>query len=438
MEDIVGTTLKKQYFLRSLAGSGGMADVYLAWDKLRSAKMAVKVLRRDLAENKKFTQAFEAEAGVLEKLQHPYIVRLYEFARERDIVFIVMAWVDGMDLKKRIVNLKRPLSLADAGRILEPICSALNFAHQNGTFHCDIKPSNILLHENERDVFLADFGVARVAQEQGGGGTLPYMAPEQFAQETIGAQTDIYALGITLYEMLSGGVLPYRGETSRPGTTTRDRFAYEHIYVPVPSIGQFNSSLPQGVIDVLQKALKKNQTDRFKSTLDFYNAFEQARGAIRATERAIETEHGSTIFEPAAPASAQSSQVQKPASAPNPIPSAGISRPPASLPFAGKKGTSYLFIRSGEGTGQSIYIPTQTGLTIGRGTACSIRLHERSVSRLHATIFTTKRGVFVRDEGSSFGTFLNHQRIPSGLPLPVKQGDVIQIGYYQVFEIRLK
>jgi serine/threonine protein kinase len=425
MKTLEGTTLKKQYFLRELAGRGGMADVYLAWDSLRATKMAVKILRRDLANNKKFYQAFEKEAGLLEELQHPYIVRLYEFAREKDVLFIVMAWIDGMDLKKRIVNNKRPISLADAARILEPICSALNFAHQKGAFHCDIKPSNILLHENARDSFLADFGVARVAQEQGGGGTLPYMAPEQFAKEKVSAQTDIYALGITLYEMLSGGILPYRGETSSPGPTVRERFAYEHIYVPLPSITQFNSSISQSIVAVLQKALSKKRSDRFRSTLDFYNAFEQARADVRVPDS-----EQKTVF------------LEKAVSIPPPVVQAVISDPMTSSQNARgvniKRGEPHLFVRSGERIGQSVAVPSQTPLTIGRGTTCMFRLQERSISRLHATVFLTKRGLYIRDEDSSLGTFLNNQRIPVNKPVALKEGDVVQIGHYQIFEIRIK
>jgi serine/threonine protein kinase len=277
MQNLKDSVLKNQYFLREFVGSGGMADVYLAWDKLRSSKMAVKILHRDLAENRKFLQALDNEARSLKKLGHPYIVRLFEYGSEKDIVYIVMAWIDGIDLKKRILSLKRSFSPAEAGKILEPICSALNFAHQKGIYHCGIKPANILLHENGRDVFLADFGIACVAQEQGNGGTLPYMAPEQFSREKMNAQTDIYALGITLYEILSGGILPFRGETSSPGTTTRAHFAYEHNYVPLPSIIHFNPNLSPSIISVLQKALNKNPSDRFRSTLDFYNAFVQAQ-----------------------------------------------------------------------------------------------------------------------------------------------------------------
>lgn len=431
MSTLKDTVLKNQYFLRELVGSGGMADVYLAWDQVRSTKMAVKILRRDLAENKKFVQAFEKEKSLLEELQHPYIVRLYEFGREKDLVFLVMAWIDGTDMKKRILNLKRPLSLAEASKILEPLSSALNFAHKKGVYHCDIKPSNILLHENGHDVFLADFGVARLAHEQGGGGTFPYMAPEQFVRERVSAQTDIYALGITLYEILSGGIQPYRGTTGSPGTTTRERFAYEHSYGSLPSITQFNSSLPQSIINVLQRALSKNPADRFKSTLDFYNAFDQARGDLHT----IEPEH-QTIYEP-------SPQPAKPPEAPPDkpeTPSVTRAQPPVQprsvTPL--KKGVPHLFVRSGELLGQSIPILSRSGLTIGRGRMCQVRLQERSVSRTHATIFFTKRGAYVRDEGSSLGTLVNNQRIPPNIPIPVKDGDVIQIGYYQVFEVRLK
>jgi serine/threonine protein kinase len=428
MSTLKDTVLKKQYFLRELAGSGGMADVYLAWDKLRSTKMAVKVLRRDLAENDNFYQAFEKEARLLEELQHPYIVRLYEFSREGDTVFIVMAWVDGIDLRKRIIKEGKPLSLAEASLILSPICSALNFAHQKGAFHCDIKPPNILLHENGRDVFLADFGVARVAHEQAGGGTLPYMAPEQFSHERVSAQTDIYALGITLYEMLSGGILPYRGETSSPGTTLKERFAWEHHFMPLPPLTQFNPALPQSLLAVIQKALAKPPAERFRTTLEFFNAFEQARGDLRVTKPEQQT-----IFEskPALPPSQPpmgSPVRQTPPSAPP---------QPKVQPRSAQAGP-HLFARSGELSGQSLPISSQGGLTIGRGAACQVRLQEKSVSRVHATVFLTKRGAYVRDEGSSLGTLLNNQRIPPNVPMPVKHGDIIQIGYYQVFEFRLK
>lgn len=431
MSSLKDTVLNNQYFLRDLAANGGMADVYLAWDKLRSAKMAVKVLRRDLAENENFLQAFEKEAQLLEELQHPYIVRLYEFAQDGDIVFIVMAWVDGIDLRKRIVNAGKPLSLSEVSQVLSPICSALNFAHQKGAFHCDIKPSNILLHDNGREVFLADFGVARVANEQAGGGTLPYMAPEQFSHEQVSAQTDIYALGITVYEMLSGGVLPYRGEKSSPGTTQKERFAWEHNFMPLPPLMQFNPGLPQNLLPVIQRALAKRPSERFTTTLEFFNAFEQARNKVQTNT----DEYKTTFNTPPQPASPKATPPNKQTP---PVASSLPSQTQPKRPNPFQQNSPHLLVRNGEMNGQAIPIPTRNGLTIGRGANCQVRLQERSVSRMHVTIFLTKRGVYIRDEGSSLGTILNNQQIPPNTPTLVRNGDIIQIGRYQIFEIRLK
>ncbi|MDD2920798.1 MAG: FHA domain-containing serine/threonine-protein kinase [Anaerolineales bacterium] len=416
MSSLKGDTLKNQYFLREIVGSGGMADVYLAWDTLRSAKMAVKVLRRDLSENPRVIQAFQKEAGFLQDLTHPYIVRFYEFGSERGIIFIVMAWVDGTDLKKRIEDLNRPLYLSEALPILQPICSALNFAHQKRLFHCDIKPSNILLHENGKDVFLADFGVAHVAREQAAGGTLPYMAPEQFSQGIVSAQTDIYSLGITVYQMLSGGVVPYHGDTKSPGSTPRERYAYEHSYLPLPPLSKFNSKLPSGVFPVIQKAASKNPAERYGSMLDFYNAFIQACGDVRVEPPKPKEDYSKTIFEIPSPPPIKPPTPQQP-------------QPPI------KPGVPHLYARSGDLSGQVVQFAGHETL-IGRGANCHIRLYEKSVSRAHATILLTKRGAYIRDESSALGTYVNGNPVPRGAPIALRQGDVIQIGYYQIFEFR--
>lgn len=414
MSALKGKTIKNQYFLREIVGSGGMADVYLAWDTLRSAKMAVKVLRRDLSEKPEVMRAFEKEAGFLQDLTHPYIVRFYEYGSERGIIFIVMAWVDGTDLKKRIEELDRPLYLSEVLPTLQPICSALNFTHQKGKFHCDIKPSNILLHENGKDVFLADFGVAHAAQEQAGGGTLPYMAPEQFAQGIVSAQTDIYSLGITVYQMLSGGIVPYHGDTKSPGSTARERYAYEHSYLPLPPLSKFNSKLPPDVFPVIQKASSKNPAERFGTMIEFYNAFIQACGNVRPEPPKPKEDSSKTIFEPTT------------------YPHVNVQPPPQPKL---KSGIPHLYVRSGDLAGQFIQFFSHEML-IGRGSNCHIRLSEKSVSRLHATIILTKKGAYIRDEGSSLGTYVNGKTISSKMPIPIRHGDIIQIGYYQIFEFR--
>ena len=132
MSSLVGTTLLDRYFLREAVGSGGMADVYLAWDSLRSSRMAVKVLRRDLAENRRFTDMFRKEAEMLRKLEHPSIVRLYEFDKHDDIVFIVMDWIDGTNLRQAIADRRRPFALEEVAFILQPVCSALKDSAKYG------------------------------------------------------------------------------------------------------------------------------------------------------------------------------------------------------------------------------------------------------------------------------------------------------------------
>ncbi len=426
MTTLKGATLNKQYFLRELVGSGGMADVYLAWDTLRSAKMAVKALRRDLSQNRGVLEAFEREAVLLQDLTHPFIVRFYESGSERGITYIVMAWVDGIDLKKRIEALNRPLSLGEIIPILQPVCSALNFAHQKGFYHCDIKPSNILLHENGKDVFLADFGVAHAAQEYAGGGTLPYMAPEQFSQGIVSAQTDIYSLGITVYQMLSGGIVPYHGDTKSPGTTPRERYAYEHSSLPLPSLSQFNSKLPTAVFSVVEKAASKNPAERHTTTLEFYNAFVQACGNVKTKPLTLPKKDDSqkTVFMPPPMVESPTHKIPPRPQQPQPQPQPKF-----------KAGIPHLYARAGDFAGQSIQFSGHETL-IGRGTNCHIRLYEKSVSRIHATILLTKQGFYIRDEGSSLGTFVNGKPILQGAPVRIQNGDVIQIGYYQIFEFR--
>jgi serine/threonine protein kinase len=416
LSELTGKTLKNQYFLRQLIGSGGMADVYEAWDNLRATRMAVKVLRRDLALSSKFFQAFEKEAKFLGDLQHPNIVRLFDFVREDPVVFIVMNWIEGINLKQRLNSLGQPMDPDEAGRILRPVCSALHFAHQMKVYHCDIKPSNILLHENGRDVFLSDFGVARLASERGGGGTLPYMAPEQFVQGVVNAQTDIYSLGITLFEMLSGGQAPFKGDSEGRGSTLQARFAWEHMNKPLPSLREHHPSLPDSMISVVEKALDKDARKRFTSAMELWDDFERARGGKAAAPG------DGTVLWQAPPTSL------KPKSQPAIAP-----RPPTTPPP--KPGTLHLFGRAGEWAGRHVLIPKQ-GLTIGRGQNNQLRIQERSVSRQHATILVMRSGIYVRDEGSALGTYVNGQRIAARVPVPLKHGDVIQTGYYQVFELR--
>lgn len=454
MTSLVGRTLLDRYFLRESVGSGGMADVYLAWDKLRSTRMAIKVLRRDLSSNSRFFQQFTKEAEILNKLEHPNIVRLYEFDKDGELAFIVMDWVDGSNLRQIIKNSKQVLTYAVISRILESVCSALHYAHGNKIYHCDIKPANIMVHVDGR-VLLTDFGVAHLADETVGGGTPPYMAPEQFTGEKIDARTDVYALGITLFEIFSGGKPPYQGLSgSSEGSTTKERIAWEHLNLPPPKITQYNPQIPPGVERVVTKAICKEPDQRFQTVLALRDAFEKARSSVvEAGPSSVQDLIDDLSSLAGAAAGAAAGAVRKiiPKIEPGELtqripipPSAGVPgrgslRPPVEekpiqRPVTQFRGRGPYFVcRSGQFAGQNLAIPL--GETIlGRGSQCHIKLAESTVSRRHATIIHTKRGVYIRDDSSTLGTFVNGQCING--PVPLRDRDVVQIGYQQVFEYR--
>jgi hypothetical protein len=216
-----------------------------------------------------------------------------------------------------------------------------------------------------------------------------------------------------VYQMLSGGVLPYRGDANIPGASVKERYEWEHCFLPLPPLSQFNPAVYRGVEAVVQQALSKSPSDRFPSVLDFYAAFEQAH---------LETQATLPAKSPVATERVQ--RAQRPPTIEEQAPSP-------------KRGTSYLYVRSGELAGRSIPILEGNELTIGRDPTCKLRFNERSVSRNHAVVYATQRGLFIRDEGSSLGTYLNNKRLNPNVPKPLGNGDIIQTGYYQTFEIRL-
>lgn len=442
MNDLTGETLSGQYFLREKAGSGGMADVYLAMDKFRSTKMAVKVLKRDLTNNDTFLEQFSTEAEIYSQLTHPNIVRFYEFKKDGDIVYIVMDWVDGSDLRKVIRNTKDPLPYGSIIRILQLICPALKYAHDNEIFHCDIKPANILL-QNDGKVLLTDFSVANLAWRSSGGGTPPYTAPEQFNGDKIDARTDIYALGITLYEILAGGRTPYRGETaSSKGTTLKERIEWEHLHLSPPPLSNYNPDVPPAVEKVIFTSINKKPERRYQSVLELQDAFINACNTsgyseTSSTRKTIET----TILKPDPPRSPS----RKPARSVNnqdsywPTLRQGNDLPEIisgvlkrlSQPRAVQK-VPRLYCRAGQYAGMMIDLP-QGEFIIGRAQDCHLKLYENSVSRRHATIIHSVRGLYIRDDTSSLGTYVNNVRIYASVLLHDR--DVIQIGYEQVFEV---
>jgi serine/threonine protein kinase len=251
------------YELVERVGSGGMAEVYRAKQLTAfSREVAVKVIRQGFSEDKMFRERFLREAQAIAKLSHPNILPLIEFGEEGDILYLVMPYAPGGTLRDLIARVNGPLSLTDAIEIFTQLCDAVQYAHEQGIVHRDIKPQNVLIQRGKH-LLLADFGIARDATSDqkltmtgAGVGTVEYMAPEQ-AMGKSDARSDLYSLGIVLYQMLTGRV-PYSGSTP---FEVMMKQANETLQ-PARSL---NPSLPREVENVLAMALAKDPNRRFQS-----------------------------------------------------------------------------------------------------------------------------------------------------------------------------
>jgi eukaryotic-like serine/threonine-protein kinase len=430
MSNFTGKILQNNYFLRQHIGKGATADVYLAWDKVRHSELAVKVLHHELARDSRFINMFKKEAEFMRELRHPNIVRLFDFGEDKNTdkttgktVFIVMDYIKGSNLRGLLLERKAPFTIDEVSQILAAICKALYFAHQSKVLHCDVKPANILVSQkdgnnlSEKDIFLADFGISHWALQQKGGGTPAYMAPELFKGGSVTERTDIYALGVTLYEMLSGGELPFRGETGSPGSTPRERIAWEKGNKPLPPLEQFNPNLPKAIIAIVEKALNKDPKLRHTSAIEVWNEVEYAR-----SRNGNQISDQKTIVQPFP------SQLP-----PRSNPHLGVISSPGAVFRANQPHLSGL---AGEKAGQVIPI-TKHGLTIGRSASNNLRFTDPSVSRVHAIISISRRAFYIQDQDSSLGTYLNGRKIPANKSILIKEGDRIEVGNSQSFIFHL-
>lgn len=262
-DDLINQRLG-QYEIRSLLGRGGMATVYLARQKSMDRDVAIKIMARELADDEEFVARFEHEAQLIARLQHPHILPVIDFGREDKHIYIVMRLVRGGSLDDRLKEGPLPLNLAS--RMLDQIASALSFAHEQGIIHRDLKPNNVLLDERNNP-YLTDFGIAKMlagtTKLTATGkilGTPAYMAPEQWRGDPVDARTDIYSLGVMLYEMVLGR-LPFSGET--PYT-----LMYKHFNDPPPPPRMVNPDLPPAIEAVVLRSLAKDADARYQSAED--------------------------------------------------------------------------------------------------------------------------------------------------------------------------
>lgn len=263
-----------RYELEQLLGQGGMAQVYRARDRVLGRPVAVKVLRPEYANDATFVARFQREARAAANLVHPNIVAVYDVGQDGNQHYIVMEYIAGRTLKEWIRE-RAPLPVDTALRIAEEVCTALEYAHRHGIIHRDIKPQNILLDEEGEVVKVADFGIAksRLDPESTADrlalGTVKYISPEQARGVEVLPQSDLYSLGVVLYEMLTGQQ-PFDGETPVS-------IALQHIEAEPPSPRRLNPYIPPAVEAIVLRALAKDPRERYPSAREMRQALERYR-----------------------------------------------------------------------------------------------------------------------------------------------------------------
>lgn len=286
MASLTGKTLGKYQIIERI-GRGGMANVYKARHPRLNAYFAIKVLHENLVEGPEFLARFEREARTAASLRHPNIVRVFDFDVEDGNYYMVMELIQGGTLKDRLDELTRQgsfLAFTDALDILRQVGGALDYAHQQGMLHRDIKPTNIML-ETGGCVYLADFGIVHIVSDtqftSTGAliGTPAYMSPEQCRGGQIDVPSDIFSLGMVLYEMVTGRT-PYIEDTPLA-------VIHKQLYEPLPPPSKFRPDLPLEIEQVIVQALSKEPAARFGSAAGLASAFEHALQRVHSRDTQV-------------------------------------------------------------------------------------------------------------------------------------------------------
>lgn len=272
--------LGDRYRIIDTLGEGGMSNVYLAEDIILQRKVAVKILRMDLQKEPQILARFQREALATSELSHPNIVMVLDVGTDYGLPYMVMEYVDGPDLKDYIRK-NTPLDLHDVIRIMDQILSAMTLAHKHNVIHRDLKPQNILM-DKRGNIKIADFGIAvalnqnSVTQTNSAVGSVHYMSPEQTRGGLVTKQSDIYSLGIILYELITGSV-PFNGDSAVA-------IALKHAQEPIPSIKEKDEKVPQSLENVVLRATAKDPRLRYASAYEMQVDLDTSLEKQRANE----------------------------------------------------------------------------------------------------------------------------------------------------------
>lgn len=425
MEDLVGKILDNTYQVDKLLGQGGMGAVFKGRDISLDRDVAIKLMHPHISRQPGFRDRFLQEARAIASLEHTGIVRIHAFSRNPELLYIVMAFVPGRNLRDwlHLLSQKNMLvSLPESLAIVELVAEALAYAHRRGVTHRDIKPGNILLRPLEDgqrsqvglsfQPIVTDFGLAKLAE---GGvrsvtgmsmGTPAYMAPEQCEGLSIDGRADIYALGIVLYELVTGRVpFPVKTLTEAIRSHTKEAPAPPRTLVP---------DLPSQVEEIILAALAKAPAQRYQTASEMARAMRVARQALPqedATLAATQRGHVSLV----------TMMGEEP---PPPAPeSEAWPTPPSEIPAGGR-----VVILDPEGDKRSVPIGNRKRLTVGRGADNDIVLSDDKASRHHAQITFDGTRALLTDLNSTNGTFLGNNRLLPGVPEQWESGRTVRIG----------
>jgi serine/threonine-protein kinase len=272
MDNLIGKRLDGRYLIESLIGVGGMANVYKGKDVKNGNDVAVKVLKEEFLDNEELVRRFKNESKAISILDHPNIVKVYDVSVTDQLQYIVMEYVDGITLKEYLKQRGGPLTWKEVVHFASQILSALQHAHAKGIVHRDVKPQNIMLLA-DGSIKMMDFGIARFSRAQNQTvsdkaiGSVHYISPEQAKGDKTDARTDLYSVGVMLYEMLSGR-LPFDGS----GAVS---IAIKQISDKATPLAQIAPNVPEGLRQITERAMAKDPKDRYQSAREMLDAIEE-------------------------------------------------------------------------------------------------------------------------------------------------------------------
>lgn len=309
----IGRTLSNRYKIEALLGQGGMSAVYKAMDPNLKRVVAVKLIHPHLSTDASFVSRFESEASAVASLRHANIVQVYDFNNDSGVYYMVLEFIPGetlQDRMHRVGETGRQISVQDALKFTANISDAVGYAHQRGMIHRDIKPANIML-DTQGQAILMDFGIVKIlggdSHTSTGAvvGTARYMSPEIIRGEVADHRSDIYSLGVTLFEMLSGRP-PFMADSAMT-------LMMMHLNDPLPDVREFREDIHPDLIDILQKCMAKDRRDRYQSAADLGSDLRAALGNPASSSRRRDVpkpQPAATMVETAAPKAESATTVE--------------------------------------------------------------------------------------------------------------------------------